>query len=87
MGIFFRENTEGEYVLGSQGFDVTDQLSFDFKVITEPVSERIIRFAFEYAKTNGKKRVTVITKLNVIKTTKGRSDRATESAFSDYVMA
>ena len=31
---FFRENTEGEYVLGSQGFDVSDDLSVDFKVTT-----------------------------------------------------
>ena len=49
---FFRENTEGEYVLGSKGFDVSDDLSIDFKVITEQGSERIIRMALEYAKNN-----------------------------------
>jgi len=32
---FFRENTEGAYVLGSKGFNVSDDISFDFKVITE----------------------------------------------------
>jgi len=31
--IFFRENTEGAYVLGSKGIDVTEDLSIDFKVI------------------------------------------------------
>lgn len=82
--VFFRENTEGEYVLGSQGFDVTDQLSFDFKVITEPGSERIIRLAFEYAKTNGKKRVTVITKSNVIKTTDGRFSSVAKRIAKEY---
>ena len=31
--IFYRENTEGEYVLGSQGYNVTDDLAVDFKVM------------------------------------------------------
>ncbi|MGL6173864.1 MAG: isocitrate/isopropylmalate family dehydrogenase, partial [Cellulosilyticaceae bacterium] len=31
---FFRENTEGEYVLGSQGIHIDDDVSFDFRVIT-----------------------------------------------------
>ncbi|MCK5288708.1 MAG: isocitrate/isopropylmalate dehydrogenase family protein, partial [Candidatus Omnitrophica bacterium] len=44
---FFRENTEGAYVLGSKGFDVSHDLSVDFKVTTEQGSERIIRMAFE----------------------------------------
>lgn len=70
--MFFRENTEGEYVLGSQGINVTEDLAIDFKAITSQGAERIIRAAFEYAKTNGKKRVTVVTKANVIKTTDGK---------------
>ncbi|MEN3044939.1 MAG: isocitrate/isopropylmalate family dehydrogenase [Candidatus Hydrothermales bacterium] len=70
--IFFRENTEDLYAVGSEGIDVTDDLSIDFKVITSPGSERIIRLAFEYAKKNGKKRVTAVTKANVIKKTDGR---------------
>lgn len=70
--MFFRENTEGEYVLGSQGFDVTPDLAVDFKVTTTQGSERIIRAAFEYAKKHGKKRVTVVTKANVVKTTDGK---------------
>lgn len=52
--MFFRENTEGEYVLGSQGFDVTPDLAVDFKVTTTQGSERIIRAAFEYAKNTVK---------------------------------
>ena len=69
---FFRENTEGAYVLGSKGFDVSDDLSVDFKVITEQGAERIVRMAFEYAAKNNIDRVTVITKSNVVKTTDGR---------------
>ncbi len=69
--VFFRENTEGEYVLGSRGLMVTPQLAVDFKVITRPGAERIIRLAFEHAKKTGRKKVTVVTKANVIKTTDG----------------
>ncbi len=81
---FFRENTEGEYVLGSQGFDVSDDLSVDFKVTTEQGSERIIRLAFEFAKKNNKKRVTVVTKSNVIKTTDGRFSSVAKRVASEY---
>ncbi len=69
---FFRENTEGAYILGSRGFDLSKDLSIDFKVITEPGAERIITMAFDYAKKNKINRVTVVTKSNVVKTTDGR---------------
>jgi len=42
---FFRENTEGEYALGSQGVNVTEDMAFDFKVITSQGAERIARAA------------------------------------------
>jgi len=69
--IFFRENTEGEYMLGSRGLMVTPNLAIDFKVITRPGAERIIRLAFEHARKTGRKKVTVVTKANVVKTTDG----------------
>ncbi len=70
--IFYRENTEGEYVLGSKGYNVTDDLAVDFKVITTPGAERILRLAFEYARKNGIKKVSAVTKANVIKATDGK---------------
>ena len=70
--MFFRENTEDMYAVGSQGVDVTPDLAVDFKVITSPGSRRIIDAAFKYAKENGKTSVTVVTKANVIKTTDGK---------------
>jgi len=69
--VFFRENTEGEYMLGSRGMMVTPDLALDFKVITRPGAERIIRLAFEHARKTGRKKVTVVTKANVVKTTDG----------------
>lgn len=69
---FFRENTEGEYALGSSGINVTEDMAFDFKVTTTQGTERIARAAFDFAKKNGKTRVTAVTKANVIKTTDGK---------------
>lgn len=69
---FYRENTEGAYAVGSKGVHVTEDLGIDFTVTTTQGSERIIRTAFEFAKANGKKRVTAVTKANIIKTTDGK---------------
>jgi isocitrate dehydrogenase (NAD+) len=70
--IFFRENTEGAYVLGPYGLDVTKDLAVDFTTTTTQGSERIIRLAFEHAKRNKVNRVTAVTKANVVKTTDGK---------------
>ena len=70
--MFFRENTEGAYILGSHGVNVTDDLAIDFKAITKQGSERIIRAAFEYAKKNSINRITAVTKANVVKTSDGK---------------
>lgn len=69
--MFFRENTEGAYALGPFGVEIGPDLAMDFKVITRPGSERIIRLAFEHAKKNGIDRVTAVTKANVVKTSDG----------------
>lgn len=81
---FFRENTEGAYIVGSKGFDVTPDLSVDFTIATEQGCDRIIRMAFEYARKNNIDRVTVITKSNVVKTTDGRFSRAAKRIAQEY---
>ncbi len=82
--MFFRENTEGAYVLGSQGVEVTEDLAFDFKVITTQGAERIIRLAFEYARKNGINRVTIVTKANVVKTTDGKFLKVGQKIAQEY---
>ncbi len=69
---FYRENTEGEYVLGSRGVEIPDTLAFDFKVTTDPGTRRIARAAFDYAKQNGKSKVAIVTKANIMKKTDGK---------------
>lgn len=81
---FFRENTEDLYALGSQGIDVTDDISIDFRIISTPGSERIIRAAFDHAKRTGKDKVTVVTKANIVKAGDGRFLQAAEKVAKDY---
>lgn len=69
---FYRENTEGGYAAGKEGIQVTEDLGIDFTIATTQGCERIIKAAFEFAKNNGKTRVTAITKANIIKTTDGK---------------
>lgn len=69
---FFRENTEGAYTLGSKGVQVDDELAVDFTVTTTEGTERIAKLAYDFAEKNGKDRVSIVTKANVIKTTDGK---------------
>ena len=82
--VFFRENTEDLYALGSDGIDVTDDFTIDFRLISEPGSERIIRAAFEHAKQNGRDRVTVVTKANIVKLSDGRFLQVAERVSQEY---
>ena len=81
---FYRENTEGAYAVGSKGVHVTEDLGVDFTVVTSPGCERIIRAAFEFAKANGKTRVTAVTKANIIKTTDGKFLDTFKEIAKDY---
>ncbi len=72
---FYRENTEGEYVLGSRGVEIPGVLACDFKVTTDLGTERIARAAYEFARNNGKKNVAIVTKANIMKKTDGKFAR------------
>jgi isocitrate dehydrogenase (NAD+) len=82
--IFFRENTEGAYIVGGRGINVTDDLAVDFAVTTKQGSERIIQMAFDYAKRNKTNKVTVVTKANVVKTTDGKFLSTAEQIAKKY---
>ncbi len=81
---FFRENTEGEYVLGSRGIDLGEDMAFDFKVITDPGTERIARAAFDFADKNGIDRVSVVTKANIMKKTDGKFSSVCRRVADEY---
>lgn len=81
---FFRENTEGAYAVGSKGVEIDDDLAMDFVVTTTEGTERIARLAYDYARKNGKDRVSIINKANVIKTTDGKFLRICKSVGAEY---
>ena len=81
---FFRENIEGEYLWGNKGIQVDDDLAVDFKVQTKEGSERIARAAFEFARKNGKKNVTIVTKANIVKLVDGNFIRAVRKVGEEF---
>ena len=81
---FFRENTEGEYALGSQGIEVPNMLSMDFKVTTDAGTRRIAKAAFDFARANGKTSVAIVTKANIMKKTDGMFTRICHEVAADY---
>ena len=82
--VFYRENTEGEYVLGSKGVEIPGKLAFDFKVTTDLGTKRIARAAFDYAKQNGKTNVAIVTKANIMKKTDGKFTTICHEVAKDY---
>ena len=81
--IFYRENTEGEYVLGSKGVELPG-MAVDFKITTDAGTRRIARAAFDYAKNNGKTRVSIVTKANIMKKTDGKFISICHEVAKDY---
>ena len=67
--VIFRENTEGLYVGKEEQID--ENTVHAIKIVTKNASERIIRDAFEYAKKNGRKKVTCVHKANILKMSDG----------------
>lgn len=67
--VIMRENEEDTYA-GIE-YRHTDQVTQCLKIISEPGSEKIIRYAFEYARANKRKKVTCFVKDNIMKITDG----------------
>lgn len=81
---FFRENIEGEYIWGNKGIQINEDLAVDFKVQTAQGSERIARAAFEFARKNRKKNVTIVTKANIVKLADGNFIKAVRKVGEEY---
>ena len=64
-----RENTEGLYIAGEESY--TDEGAIARRIITRQAEERIIDYAFKYAKENNKTKVTGVHKANVLKKSDG----------------
>lgn len=69
--ITVRENTEGAYISEGQEVSADGETAVSVTRVTRKGSERVVRYAFELAKANGRKKVTAVHKANIIKSTSG----------------
>jgi isocitrate dehydrogenase (NAD+) len=68
--VIVRENTEGLYA-GIEHDVIPGEAAESIRIITRKGSERVVRFAFEYARANGRRKVTAVHKANILKATGG----------------
>ncbi|XP_044256584.1 isocitrate dehydrogenase [NAD] subunit gamma, mitochondrial-like isoform X2 [Tribolium madens] len=80
--VIIRQNTEGEYAMLEH--ESVDGVVESMKVVTKSNSDRVARFAFEYAKKNGRKRVTTIHKANIMKLSDGLFLETSKRVAKDY---
>jgi|Deesub1362B_J571_1020462.scaffolds.fasta_scaffold00127_32 3-isopropylmalate dehydrogenase len=71
--VIIRENTEDVYKRLEN--EITEDIIVDLRVTTKEAVERICRFAFEYAKERGRKKVALVHKANVLKKSDGMAKR------------
>ncbi|HKW44659.1 MAG TPA: NADP-dependent isocitrate dehydrogenase, partial [Candidatus Eremiobacteraceae bacterium] len=80
--VIVRENEEDVY--GGIEYRQTQDMTECLKLISRPGSEKIVRFAFEYARRHGRKKVTCFTKDNIMKITDGSFHRIFDEIAAQY---
>lgn len=80
--VIIRENEEDLY--GGIEHRQTDDVTQCLKLITRPGTERIVRYAFEYARANGRRKVTCFTKDNIMKLTDGLFSQIFRQVAAEY---
>ena len=77
-----RENTEGMYIAKEEEY--TEEGAIARRIITEKAERRIVDYAFQYAKSNNKTKVTGVHKANVLKITDGLFKEIFYDVAKDY---
>jgi isocitrate dehydrogenase len=80
--VIVRENEEDVY--GGIEYRQTAQVTQCLKLISRPGSEKIVRYAFEYARANNRRKVTCFTKDNIMKITDGLFHKVFEEIAAEY---
>src|SRR5829696_1692557 len=80
--VIVRENEEDVY--GGIEYRQTGQVTQCLKLISRPGTEKIVRYAFEYARRNTRRKVTCFTKDNIMKITDGLFHKVFEEVAADY---
>jgi len=81
--VVVRENTEGLYA-GIEHDVIPNEAAESIRIITRRGTERIVRFAFEYARSNGRHLVTAVHKANILKATDGLFLRVAREVAEQY---
>ncbi|GIX34121.1 MAG: isocitrate dehydrogenase [Lysobacterales bacterium] len=79
-----RENTEGAYLAEGQSLSADGEVAQSLIRVTRRGSERIARYAFELARRTGRRRVTVVHKANILKTTSGLFLKVSREVAREY---
>jgi isocitrate dehydrogenase (NAD+) len=82
--ITVRENTEGAYIGEGQALSADGQVATLTQKITRRGSERIARYAFDLARKVGRRKVTVVHKANILKSTSGLFLRVAREVAAEY---
>lgn len=82
--ITVRENTEGAYISDDQRVTEDGETALQTMKVTRHGSERIVRYAFELARSLGRRKVTVVHKANIMKTTSGMFLKVAREVAADY---
>ncbi len=69
--VVIRENTQGMYSGVEHYCDEDRNVAESISIITRKGSTRIVEYAFDYAKTRGRRRITLVHKANILKCTSG----------------
>src|SRR5690606_8009749 len=80
--VIIRENEEDLY--GGIEYRQSQDVMASLKLISRPGCERIVRYAFEYAKANGRKKVTCMTKDNIMKLSDGLFHKVFDEIAAEY---
>ncbi len=80
--VIVRENEEDLY--GGIEYRQSQQVMASLKLISRPGTERIVRYAFEYARANGRKKVTCMTKDNIMKMSDGLFHKVFDEIGEEY---
>jgi isocitrate dehydrogenase (NAD+) len=81
--VIVRENTEGLYA-GIEHDVIPDQAAESIRIITRRATERIVHFAFDYARANGRRLVTAVHKANILKATDGLYLKVAREVAEEY---
>ena len=79
-----RENTEGAYIGEGQALSEDGEVATLTQKITRRGSERIVRYAFDLARKTGRRKVTVVHKANILKSTSGLFLRTAREVAQQY---